>query len=81
LKILGRLACEHCSRAYHHEEVLGVVDGKPVTRPLVLRNVLGREGDLWKLACGHRVLCLAFTSPEEWLEGISRDLPTNVEVQ
>lgn len=74
MKILGVLACEHCSRAYHHEEILGVVDGTPVTRPLILRNVLGRDGDLWKLACGHRVLKLAFTSPEEWLEGITTEV-------
>jgi hypothetical protein len=68
--ILGRLACEHCSRAYQHEEILGVVDGTIVTRPLILRNVIGRDRGLWKLACGHSVLKLAFTSPEEWLAGI-----------
>lgn len=60
--------CEHCSRESGMQELLGTVEGKPVYAPLALRNVVGREKGLWRLECGHMVLCLSFTSAQEHLD-------------
>jgi hypothetical protein len=64
-KTLGELLCPHCQG----ERIeLGVVDGDPVTIPSALRRVTGRDGGLWVLECGHKVLTLGFSSAQEWLE-------------
>jgi hypothetical protein len=70
LKILGQIVCEHCSRESGMQELLGVVDGRPMYAPLALRNVIGRERDLRVLECGHKVVKLTWWSAQEWLEGV-----------
>lgn len=52
-KILGQLLCPTCSNDYEH--------------PTVLHDVIGRDGVLWKLSCGHAVLKLSFQSAQEVL--------------
>lgn len=66
------LLCPHCSTANGMDDTLGYIKDvlgnlKPVTQPTVLREVVGRERDLYVLSCGHRVTALIMTSNQEVL--------------
>ena len=71
MTIIGLVACPHCSEANGFQELLGTVKGEPVMHPLVLRNVVGREGTLWILECGHKIVKTHWNSAQEHLDGFT----------
>ncbi len=67
-EILGCLACRECSRQNDEQEILGLVDGRPVSIPTALRDIIGPpDARGWLLSCGHRQIVLGFFHPEEFV--------------
>lgn len=68
MQILGCLACRECSRQNDEQEILGVVDGRPISIPTALRDIVGPpDARGWLLSCGHRQIVLGFFHPEEFV--------------
>ncbi len=68
-KVIGQISCPYCPPT----EKLGTTpDEQPVTTPVNLFDVIGRDGVFWIVDCPgqHRVLKLFWTSAQEWIEGI-----------
>ena len=66
-KVIGSIICTACCGL---PEILGTLPGgEQVTINLELRDVVGREGALWVLDCGHKIIKTHWLSSQEWAEG------------